>query len=392
MANNRGYKKILFSLIQSEICGKELDATLLQELSAEVLANLYEISNKHDVAHIVASALSKYKKLAQDAISQQYQKQLWTAIYRYQKINHELENICNALERSGVPFLPLKGSVIRDIYPQPWMRTSSDIDVLIHPEDAEKAIAVLEESGFTLQHAIATYDYQMFSDSGVHLELHHTLIKDESILHDEKILQNVWNECALVEGKQFHYHMSEEMFMFHHIEHMANHITVGGCGIRPFIDLWLLLNKKEYDHEKLTSLLSEGKLLDFYQAAVVLSKVWLEDAAHNDVTAQLEQYILRGGVYGTTENVAAMKAAKGESKFRSFVKLLYLSRENLEVVYPNLKEHPGLYPFYQVKRWFRIFNPKKRKRIGDMTAARNAVSADEEKQVKNLLLDLGFKE
>ena len=34
-------------------------------------------------------------------------------------------------------FIPLKGSVVRDLYPERWMRTSADIDLLIR-EDQEK--------------------------------------------------------------------------------------------------------------------------------------------------------------------------------------------------------------------------------------------------------------
>ena len=45
---------------------------------------------------------------------------------------------CNALEKAQIPFVPLKGSVIRKYYPEAWMRTSSDIDVLVHKEDVEK--------------------------------------------------------------------------------------------------------------------------------------------------------------------------------------------------------------------------------------------------------------
>ena len=383
MEKNKTSTLILFSLIQSEICGKELDGKYLDNLSTETMEQLYKITKSHDIAHLVASALNKQKRLTQDEISQKYQKQLMMAVYRYEKINYELKRVSDILENQG--------SVLRKYYPEPWMRTSCDIDILIHPEDAEKVIGILGEDGFTLQKSTTTYDYQMISSSGVHLELHFSLKQDASILQAETILEAVWDECELETDKQYQYRMRNEMFLFYHIVHMANHFTYGGCGIRPIIDLWLLTNKMEFDMDKLRSLLLQSNLLGFYDASVELSRVWMENASHSDITLRMEQFILTGGVYGNSSTTALMKAAKGESKVRSFFKLLFLPRANLEVAYPNLKKHPILLPFYQIKRWFRIFNRRKRQRIERMTAARNSVNTNEANQTKILLQDLGLQ-
>ena len=75
----------------------------------------------------------------------------------------------------------------------------------------------------------------------------------------------------------------------------------------------------------------------------------------------------------------------------TFCKLMFLSRTSLELVYPNLRKHPMLLPFYQIKRWFRIFNPQKRKRITDLTTARNSVTKNETDSVANLLERLELK-
>ncbi|MDO5139153.1 MAG: nucleotidyltransferase family protein, partial [Oscillospiraceae bacterium] len=32
--------------------------------------------------------------------------------------------ICSALDNGNIDYVPLKGSVIKDLYPEPWMRTS----------------------------------------------------------------------------------------------------------------------------------------------------------------------------------------------------------------------------------------------------------------------------
>jgi len=50
-----------------------------------------------------------------------------------------------------------------------------------------------------------------------------------------------------------------------------------------------------------------------------------------------------------------------------------------------------MYPLYQVKRWFRIFNKDKRKKITDLTTIRNKVSDENQKNAKNLIDKLGLE-
>ena len=50
-----------------------------------------------------------------------------------------MEEIRTVFEQQKIFFLPLKGAVIRDFNPEAWMRTRSDIDILIREEDYEKA-------------------------------------------------------------------------------------------------------------------------------------------------------------------------------------------------------------------------------------------------------------
>ena len=54
---------------------------------------------------------------------------------------------------------------------------------------------------------------------------------------------------------------------FYHIAHMAKHLQQGGCGIRTFIDLWILDNLPTIDTLKRNDLLKSGGLLQFSQSA-----------------------------------------------------------------------------------------------------------------------------
>lgn len=385
-------KTIIFSLIRTEICGTKAEKNILDKCKKpDVLAHIYSIAKQHDLSHLIAATLSKNGVLTQDDISKKFQQQMMMAVYRYEQKNYTLKQIKQILEQAEIPHIPLKGSVIQKYYPTPWLRTSCDIDVLIHREDTDRAITVLSEAGYIRQSDMTTHDYSFMAPGKVHLELHYTLDQGERMQTVNSILDTVWEHCTLDESTQYCYKMDNDFFLFYHLAHMAKHFIGGGCGIRPFIDLWLLKENGYCDSPQLYVLLKKANLITFYESTMKLIRVWFEGEAHSTVSEQMEYFILTGGVYGTASNSAAVKAARGESKLRSFFKLMFLPRKSLEVIYPNLRKHPILYPFYQIKRWFRIFNRSKRNHIGNLTAARNAVNTNEANQTKNLLQDLGLQ-
>ena len=171
---------------------------------------------------------------------------------------------------------------------------------------------------------------------------------------------------------------------------MAKHFLNGGCGIKPFIDLYFIRKNKLFDEQKLVKFLDEGKLLRFYQGAVKLIGVWFNGENPDKTTLNMSSYILKGGVYGDVDNYATVNASKGQGKVKTFFSLMFLPRKNLELLYPNLKKHPILLPFYQVKRWFKVFNKKSRKNAQGLIKASANVSGQRLDVVSSMMKDLGL--
>ena len=131
--------------------------------------------------------------------------------------------------------------------------------------------------------------------------------------------------------------MTDEMFYFYHIAHMAKHFEEGGCGIRPFIDLWTLDNIKDVDHDKRDELLSQGNLLKFAEVARMLSRVWFENNEHTEITKKMERYILRGGIYGTNENRIAVQQQKRGGRLKYALSKIFIPYDNIKFHYPIYK-------------------------------------------------------
>lgn len=384
-------ENIMFTLIRSEICNYPVDEHLRSELTIENYKELFCLSRKHDLSHIVASGLFHAGLLGDDEMSQAFHQELMRAVYRDAQRDYAISLTNDLLEQAQIPHINLKGSVIRHMYPQSWMRTSCDIDILIHKSDIGLVEKILCENNYIRLKDSSTHDYNFVSPNKIHIEVHHTLTQDGKMSLADELLKSVWDDYTIPSEKCiYRNNITQELFVVYHLAHMGRHLLHGGCGIRPVIDLWLINKQHSADPQKLDAMLTSCNLKALYDATLELSRVWLESHKHNEKTEQFERYILCGGVYGSTTNAAKMKAANGVSKGRSFFNLMFLSKENLEVLYPALKKYPILYPFYQIKRWFRYFDKNKRNKVKHLIKQRNIVTDDEINRTTDLLNQLGL--
>lgn len=340
---------LMFSLLCSEIFGSD---EIIEDLNRESLSELYKLSKHHDMAHIVANALVKRGLLASDEAAK-FQKQQMLAIYRHGRMDYELSEIYRVLEESKIAYMPLKGAVIRQYYPEPWMRTSCDIDILVHEEDLDRAVSSLTEAlGYKAEEDRDYHDISLFSESGVHLELHFSI--KEKMDNIDALLSKVWEYCDLADGTNCRYLQTNEYFMFHHIAHMSYHFTSGGCGIKPFVDLYLLMNKAEYNDDTVRRYCSECGLEKFYDSVKYLANVWFGGAEHTELSIKMQDFLLRGGVYGTKENVITLSQGKKGGKFAYIMHRIFMPYRLLKDKYPVLEKHKWLTPFMQVRRWFGV--------------------------------------
>lgn len=377
--------------VKFELCADNSgnNEKVLPDTSARFLSALYGVSKKHDIAHIVGDALIKNGLIENGEIKSQFQNQIVMAVYRYENLNYELGRICKILEETEIPFIPLKGSVIRKFYPEPWMRTSCDIDILVHEEDLERAVAVLKENlGYTYERKEkGSHDMQIYSPSGVHLELHYTLLEEGRLSKADKILSYIWDYAEEEREGSFQKKFSDEAFYFYHMAHMAKHFMIGGCGIKPFVDLWIL-NRNKKDKEKRNELLLKGGLLKFAKEAETLSKVWFEGIEHTETTKRMEKYVLQGGVYGTMQNRVVVQQVKSGSKFKYTISRIWLPYDTLKFLYPVLQKHKWLFLFCQVRRWFRLLFKGGFKRSVNELSISGSVTKEQRKEISSFLSEL----
>ena len=313
-------------------------------LTAEEFDELLKLAKEHEVQPIAAYGLLLTGGLTPEQ-EQRCRKQVYQIMLYQERMDQELRRTCELLEQAQVDYMPLKGAVIRGLYPEPWLRTSGDVDILV--KDADRAAKLLVKHGYQNK-GKSIHDITVISPLGIPFELHFQLIDtDDKVI---RLMEQVWDHARLREGI-CHYEMAPELFYFYHMAHMAKHMHQGGCGIRFVTDIWLLNHKISLNEEKRNRLLREGGLLPFARQAEHLSRVWFGDCQPEPLDLELENYILNSGVFGSRSNKVKLARIKAGTNLKYFVRRFFLPYDEMILRYPLLTKYPALMPVFWVRRW-----------------------------------------
>lgn len=261
-----------------------------------------------------------------------------------------LKKIEAALNKTGISYILLKGAVLRHLYPAPEMRTCCDIDILVHESDFDRALNAIE-TYTDFKTSVRDYHSISLMNQSVHLELHHSIKENEESI--DKALSCAWNYAEPVEGSK--YTFTPEYQVFYVAAHMSYHFSHGGLGIRPFLDLWLLRNKTEFDEEATKEICRQCGILKFYEECCNLTDVWLGDSEHTETTEMLEEFCLSGGVYGNREFKNAGRQ-RGRRGLKYIFSRVFPSAYQVREYYSSASEERHSLFFYYVKRlisWLR---------------------------------------
>ena len=354
--------KILMNLIKCSIHKENIDVQQYCALSQEEKEQLFQLCSNHSISVIVGDVLGKSKMIEKTPDIKKLINESFMSVYRYEQSQTEIKKITHVLTELKIPYILLKGPRVRKYYPEPWLRTSCDIDILIHEEDLDLAInGLVEKCSYTKQER-NYHDVPLVSPNNILLELHFNI--KENMDNLDKVLIKVWDYSSPV-GKDncLEYEQSNEFFFFHLLAHTAYHFQHGGCGIRSILDLYLIHHQMPYNNEKLRMLCREAKIETFYEYVIQLSEVWFGESSHTPVTSAMEEYILHGGTYGTKDNSIAMDQTRQNGGHARYIRgRIFMPYKALKMKYPILKKHKYLTPVYQVVRWEKMLSSGKFKK------------------------------
>ena len=346
--------QLTISLLREALTGEKAS---LESPTDRDLAEVFILSRKHDLSHLTGEVLSAHGVTLPEKVELLFRAESCRAVYRYTRLWDTFEKVSALFEENGIDYIALKGARLRHYYPRAEMRNSCDVDILVKEEDLSRAVSLLVETLGFVREGETYHDVSLFLHETIHFELHYNITENDP--RTDSLLSSVWSHARAVDGTH-KYEMSDAFFAFHIISHAYSHFARGGCGIRSLMDIWVLRHRTDYDEDGVRALLGECGLLPFYEGFVSLSEVWFSGAEADELTCLMQDFILRGGIYGTRENRVNAGAGRKKSKLRYALSRIFLPMRYLSLSYPVLKKYPILMPLYQVRRWLRVLFSKKR--------------------------------
>ncbi len=383
-------QELFFALLRQELDGVPLSEKAVASLSdAQTQRRLYLFAKNHDLAHMIGAALEKSELLSDEKSQKAFSEVRIKALYRYTRLWHAYGQITALFEEKKMPFIPLKGALLRHLYPVPEMRTSADIDLLVPENRLNEAVSLLEEALHFTKRGTTYHDVNLVLGDAVNLELHYNITEDDEAL--DRMLLRAWEFAAPLDVGKSEHRFSPDYFAYHIISHMCSHFIRGGCGVKPFIDLWLLKKNNLFDIQKTRALCENSQIHIFFDAVLNLLEVWFEGKEHTETTRAMQDFVFGGGAYGTKDNRTAVGTAKKNSgRFKYAFSRLFMPRKQLSRLYPILKKHPWLLPVCQVRRWFRtLLRGRGKTAMRELSGAATMPKAKKE-AIHALLADLGL--
>lgn len=301
---------------------------------------------------------------------------------------YEVHALFEAIEKRKIPVIPLKGWVLKEIYPKSDLRSMADVDLLIHEEDAQAVKKMVQELGYEIfLYGSGKHDVYR-KKPYMSYEFHKRLTGNKEACD----VGSIWSRARKTDGYEYRYQMSEEDFYIHLIIHMAGHMVNGGTGIRSFLDLWVYSDKYGgmWDEEYINARLKELGLEIFAKQAQHLAELWFGDGEEEETEedVRLEEFVLNSAAYGTTNVTVIGNVVVGDkiSSFRGFGKIKYVcsrlfpSYKWMAGRYDALERYPYALPGYYIYRLYK----NGLKRIGAVRREINNVKRLDENHISEL--------
>lgn len=321
----------------------------LQDPSWDKILKLADI---HAVTSLLYPALKKHLPMG-DPILSSMKRNSFSAATRESIQGKELGQIFSACKEKQIPILPLKGCVIKSLYPYPELRFMSDADLLIRRSDGDTMRTVMEGLGHRF-HRVDAADTDVYvSPLSMNYEIHLDLEGEGFSEKSRKFTGSLLDIAQPRTENPYLLELSPEIHYVYVLCHFIKHFIYGGVGVRQLTDLYVCYHGWNLKEDTLETLLRELELTDFHRHIQALWNYWFADGEADALTEELSTYILHSGVFGNEEQ-RSTDLLLSKSREKSYVLArLFPPFKTMAGFFPVLKKLPFLLPFAWIWRAIR---------------------------------------
>ena len=343
------YKDLIY-LLSCAVNGITPDTAKVQAMDLE---RLYRLAKFHTVRGAVCIAL-KRAGVQDKQFDQAYKKAVRKNIY----LDMERTAILSDFEQQGIWYMPLKGSVLKDLYPENGMREMADNDVLFDADKQVQSKEIMLSHDYTAEHyGVGIHDVYM-KPPVLNFELHTSLFGSAHAEPHYKYYADTRRLLRKDDGNSYGYHLSDEDFYVYMTAHEWKHYNGSGTGIRSLLDCYVYCKIKgeSLDWKYITEQCRQLEIADFEKERRILAVKVFSSETLPDLTESEQEMLmsyLTAGTYGTVDN-AIKKKLKDQSKLSFWVHSIFIPRKQMAASVPFTAKSPLLYPVGIFWRTFRV--------------------------------------
>ncbi len=360
---------------------------------------LYETAVNHSLGGMLYYVIQKLPESERPEgefmlyLAQMYREQIVADL----NLSIETEKILSLLSSNGIRSLPVKGINIKVDYPQPHLRTMTDVDVLCDVENRLKAEKIFLDNGYVREH-VGVKDTSYRKDEILHFEMHHSLLNEASPAHS--YFSNIWERVSFRDNTLIASMNIEDTYIYM-LEHLANHMECGGAGIRMIMDVYVFLRKheSELDREYTERVLKKILLDDFEKAIKRLCKNWFSGDEEPDVSSGEALFIFNSCTFGKTEisfladNLRNYKESTSSTTngLKRISGKLFPSVKWMKLRFKAVAKLPVLYPVFVPVHWADRLIFKHNVNTANLGSYFTSADSMEAKALKAVYISLGLK-
>lgn len=360
--NDNVYYNILY-LLSCGVNNVNTDAGMISKMNME---NLYAACKFHNLTAFVCMTLEN----ADVDVSSKWKEAKFKSIRKNIMLDAEREKLLKFCEEKHIWYMPLKGVILKELYPQTGMRQMADNDILFD-KNYQKDI-----HDYFIGHGYRTAEYKkgnhdVYEKAPVYnYEMHTSLFNASDDSCWTEYYNNV-NERLILkdDNNEYGYHFSDEDFYIYFTAHTFKHYDRGGgAGIRTLLDFYIYNREKNLDYDYINCELEKLGISAFEKKVRQLGcKVFgtdIENLSENE--QQMLEFFMRSGTYGTISNIVKKRMKTDESRIRYCLKRLLPDMKSVKVYHPLVYKHKILLPGYCVYRIIRGVTVRKERTVTEL--------------------------
>ncbi len=231
---------------------------------------LQTIAGKHGVLSLIYQQAEGDE--IPDAVKKNVTRVARTATLQSYRLLFLSKYLIGRLEEAGIAVVLLKGVATASYYPEPELRKSGDVDILLlEPEKLAKVCEILEASGYIKNETQRALHHSVFSsEDGIEVELHTMLAEPFDNSRINNYLEQKLEDCkknvirADVMGVELPI-LADGYHAYELLLHMLQHFLRSGFGVKLLCDWVVLWNSEiaEEEKQKYSLLVKESGLKGF---------------------------------------------------------------------------------------------------------------------------------